>query len=97
MKDNIIQRCNQKCRDRARDKNKPRRSSATTQQAQQMSTALELKLDSLLKGQQQLLQAMNGLSFPAMQRVRHNTVFVYSLFVIQNLIIIAPLFIYSMM
>ena len=65
MKKDITQRCNQKCRDRARDKNKPRR--AKRQQAQEhinnMSLCIvESKLDSLLDGHLQLMQAP---SFPA--------------------------------
>ena len=77
MKKDVTQRCNQKCRDRARDKNKPRKSrhtgNANKQQTQeQMSTverisSVESKLDSLLDGQLQLMQAVFGLPCPAIQ------------------------------
>ena len=62
IKQYVVKRCNQKCRDRARDKNKPRRSSG--KKRQQKST-LELQVESLLYGQQQLMRAMTDLSFPA--------------------------------
>ena len=74
-KKDITQQCNQKCRDRARDKNKLRKSklNAKKQQTQERMNAVERissvesKLDSLLDGQLQLMQAVFGLPFPAIQ------------------------------
>lgn len=64
IKEDVTRRCNQKCRDRARDKNKPRRSKPKVQLEEDKMNTLESKLDSLLVGQLQLMQAVFGQTFP---------------------------------